>query len=106
MAAMGVLRREAPLSARAVLLVGGLVLLSPNIFPWYVVGLVPLLAWAPSLPWLAFTGTVAFAYVFFIRQPWSIPGWARMVEFAPLVAGAMWWLGTRLPVARWRERLT
>ena len=99
-------RREAPPSERGVLLAGGLVLLSPNIFPWYAVWLVPLLAWAPSLPWLTFTGTVAFAYAFFIREPWSIPGWARMVEFAPLAAGAMWWLGIRSSLTRRRERLT
>jgi Glycosyltransferase family 87 len=104
--AMGPWRGAAPSGARAVMLAGGLVLLSPNIFPWYAVWLVPLLALAPSLPWLTFTGTVAFAYAFFLREPWSVPGWARVVEFAPLAAGAMWWLGTRLPLSRWRERWT
>ena len=54
-------------------LIGGLTLLSPNIFPWYAVWLVPFLAVAPSAPWIAFTGSVMFAYAFFLQQPWGVP---------------------------------
>ncbi|HEV8584898.1 MAG TPA: glycosyltransferase 87 family protein [Methylomirabilota bacterium] len=104
--AVAVVRRAAPLAERAVLLVGGLVLLSPNIFPWYAVWLVPLLAWAPAPSWIAFTGTVAFAYAFFLQQPWSVPGWARAIEFAPPALAATWWLLTRVAAPRWRERPT
>jgi hypothetical protein len=104
--AVAVVRRQAPLPERAVLLVGGLVLLSPNIFPWYAVWLVPLLAWAPSPPWIAFTGTVALAYAFFLQQPWSVPGWARAAEFAPPALGATWWLLRSVTAPRWRERPT
>lgn len=99
------LRREAPLAGRAVLLIGGLLLLSPNLFPWYAVWLVPFLAAAPSAPWIAFTGTVVLAYGFFLQQPWAIPWWARAVEFAPLVVGLLWWLATR-PVLRWQADST
>jgi hypothetical protein len=104
--AVAALWRDAPLPRRAVLLIGGLVLLSPNIFPWYAVWLVPFLAWVPSPPWLAFTGTVVFAYAFFLQQPWGVPGWARAVEFAPPALAASWWLVTRLSAPRWRERAT
>lgn len=96
----------APLPSRAVPLIGGLLLLSPNLFPWYVVWLVPFLAWSLSVPWIAFTGTVVLAYTFFLQQPWAIPGWARAIEFAPLGLGAAWWLVARLPVGRWQERST
>ncbi len=106
MIAAGARRRDAPLPGRAVPLIGGLLLVSPNIFPWYAVWLVPFLAWAPSLPWLAFTGTVAFAYAFFLQHPWGVPGWARGLEFAPLGLGALWWLVTRRAAPRWRERST
>jgi alpha-1,6-mannosyltransferase len=98
--------RASPLAARAVLLVGGLLLLSPNLFPWYAVWLVPFLALAPSAPWIAFTGTVVAAYTFFLHEPWSISGWARAVVFAPPIAGAAWWLLARVAAPRWRERLT
>ena len=47
-------RRGRPLPEAAVWLVGGVVLLSPNIFPWYVLWLVPFLALAPSVAWIAF----------------------------------------------------
>jgi hypothetical protein len=33
---------------------------------------------------IVFTSTVAFAYAFFLSEPWAIPWWARMVEVAPL----------------------
>ena len=89
-------RRERPLPEAAVWLVGGFVLLSPNIFPWYVLWLVPFLALAPSAAWLAFTGTVALAYTFFLQQPWAVPAWARVLEFAPLAAGAAWAVGRRI----------
>jgi len=83
--------RSAPFPHRAVTLVGGLIVLSGNVFPWYVLWLIPFLTLVPSIPWIAFTGSVAFAYAFFMEQPWAIPWWARAVECAPLVAGAAWW---------------
>lgn len=72
------------LAPRAVPLVAGFIVLAPNVFPWYVVWLVPFLAVTPSVPLIAFTGTVAFAYTFFLSEPWGIPWWARLVEGAPL----------------------
>ena len=97
---VSVTRRDSTLSVRAVLLIGGLTLLSPNIFPWYAVWLVPFLAVAPSGPWIAFTGSVMFAYAFFLQQPWAVPTWARVVEFAPLAIGALCWLVRRYPALR------
>ena len=52
----------------------------------------PFLAVMPSLPWLAFTGTLALAYAFFLQTPWAIPWWARVLEFLPLAIGAAAWL--------------
>jgi hypothetical protein len=98
------IRRDSALPARAVLLIGGLTLLSPNIFPWYAVWLVPFLAVAPSAPWIAFTGSVMFAYAFFLHQPWAVPPWARLVEFAPLTIGALCWMVRRYPALRWEGR--
>jgi hypothetical protein len=102
--AVGAWRRDAVMPSRAIPLIGGALLLSPNLFPWYVIWLVPFLAWSPSVPWIAFTGSVVLAYSFFLQQPWSIPNWARVLEFAPLALGALWHLATRLPALRWQER--
>jgi alpha-1,6-mannosyltransferase len=79
----------AHLAARAVPLVTGVIVLGPSVFPWYAVWLVPLLAVRPSVPLITFTGTVAFAYAFFLSQPWAIPWWARLVEVAPLGLAAI-----------------
>jgi hypothetical protein len=97
------MRRVVALPLRAVTLVGGLLVLSPNIFPWYAIWLVPFLAWSPSVPWIAFTGTVMFAYTFFLQEPWAIPGWARTLEFAPLAIGILWRCATRVS-ARLRQK--
>ena len=82
------LARGAPFVARVIILAGGIIVLSPNIFPWYALWLVPFLGVRPSATWIAFTATVAFAYTFFLGQPWAIPTWARVVEFLPLFIGA------------------
>lgn len=78
------------LAVRAVPMVTGVIVFGANVFPWYVVWLVPFLAVTPSVPLIAFTGTVGFAYSFFLSEPWTIPVWARLVEVAPLaIAGAV-----------------
>ena len=82
--------RVGSLAERAMPMVAGVIVLGSNVFPWYVVWLVPFLAVTPSVPWIVFTGTVGFAYSFFLSEPWAIPVWARLVEVAPLaIAGIL-----------------
>jgi len=76
--------RTGSLAEHAVPMVAGVVVLGANVFPWYIVWLVPFLAVTPSVPLIAFTGTVVFAYSFFLSDPWTIPIWARLIEVAPL----------------------
>ena len=76
------------MATQAVPMVAGVTVLAPNVFPWYAVWLVPFLTIAPSVPWIAFTGTVAFSYAFFLSDPWAIPWWARLVEVTPLAVAA------------------
>ena len=80
--------RSGDFAHRAMPLIAGAVVLAPSVFPWYAAWLVPFLAVAPSPGWIGFTGTLPFAYAFFLSSPWSIPAWARAVEVAPLVVGA------------------
>src|SRR5262249_9586991 len=61
----------ASMAVKAVPLIAGVIVLSPNVFPWYAVWLVPFLAVRPSVWLIAFTGTVAFAYSFFLSEPWA-----------------------------------
>jgi hypothetical protein len=86
------------LAERAVPLVSGSIVFAPSVFPWYAVWLIPLLAVTPSLTLIVFTGTVAFAYAFFLSEPWAIPWWARLIEVAPLGFA----LARELHAFRWR----
>ena len=95
-------RRPSTFADGALPLTGGFAILSPNVFPWYVLWVVPFLALKPSPMWIAFTGTIAFAYAFFLYQPWAIPIWARLLEIAPLVLGTGWAIVARVSV-RWRS---
>jgi alpha-1,6-mannosyltransferase len=80
-------QRRGSLVDRVIVLITGITVLSPNVFPWYALWLVPFLAVRPSTALIAFTGTLGLAYTFFLSQPWTIPVWARVAEFAPLVVG-------------------
>ncbi len=86
--AVAALKGAGSMATQAVPMVAGFIVLAPNVFPWYAVWLVPFLTIAPSVPWIVFTGTVAFSYASFLSDPWAIPWWARMVEVAPLVVAA------------------
>jgi hypothetical protein len=86
------------LAERAVPLVLGFIVFAPNVFPWYAVWLIPLLAVTPSVTLIVFTGTVAFAYAFFLSEPWAIPWWARLIEVTPLGFAA----ARQLHAVRWR----
>jgi hypothetical protein len=82
-------RRAGSLAEQAGTMAAGVIVLGANVFPWYVVWLVPFLAVTPSIPLIAFTGSVGFAYSFFMSEPWTIPTWARLVEVAPLAIAAV-----------------
>jgi hypothetical protein len=95
-------RTGAHLSARATMLVAGVIVLAPNVFPWYALWLVPFLAVTPSVPLIAFTGAVGYAYSFFLSRPWTIPPWARLVEATPVALAVALWLYAA--TARFRVR--
>lgn len=84
------LRRRGALIDRAVVLITGFIVLSPNVFPWYALWLVPFLSIRRSVACIAFTGTVALAYTFFLHEPWAIPAWVPVAEFLPLAVGLVW----------------
>jgi alpha-1,6-mannosyltransferase len=79
---------------RCVWLIGWFTLFTQNLFPWYLLWLLPLTVvflqpgrtWgfslAPSSAWLIFSGTTALAYMFFMV--WRVVVWAQVAEFAPL----------------------
>jgi alpha-1,6-mannosyltransferase len=79
---------------RCVWLIGWFTLFTQNLFPWYLLWLLPLIVvflepgkvggfkLAPISAWLIFSGTTALAYLFFIK--WRVVGWGQVAEYAPL----------------------
>jgi hypothetical protein len=79
---------------RCVWLIGWFTLFTQNLFPWYLLWLLPLIVvflepgrvlgfrLVSSTAWLIFSGTTALAYMFFIV--WRVVVWAQVVEFTPL----------------------
>ena len=100
--ALGVLGRTVPAWQRAAWLVGAYLLATPNLFPWYALWLVPLLAVAPAWPWLYLTCAVALPYVIFVQPVWAIPAWVTAAQFVPLGLGLAVAAWSRTPPTGWR----
>lgn len=78
---------------RCIYPIGAFTLLTQNLFPWYALWLVPLVAlyvragkfglrFDAWTGWFLFTGLIALAYTFFIR--WRVVEWAIWAQFLPL----------------------
>jgi alpha-1,6-mannosyltransferase len=80
----------APAERRARWLVGGYLLTTPNLFPWYTLWMVPLQAAGPAWPWLYLTCAVALTYLSFAQSVWHIPAWVIAVQWVPFALGLAW----------------
>ena len=69
---------------------GGYLLTTPNLFPWYALWMVPLQAAAPAWPWLYLTCAVALTYLSFAQPIWHIPAWVIAVQWVPFALGLAW----------------
>jgi len=84
------LREHASLDqvARTCLLVlGGLLLASANLQPWYTLWLLPFLAITAAPAWLWLSGTLPLLYVYSLHG--GLPWWVRVVVYVPFVALAL-----------------
>jgi alpha-1,6-mannosyltransferase len=76
--------REAVIKYSMVLIGLQLILMPTALHPWYVVWLIPLLAFYPSPAWLIFSGTVTLSYLKYVSPTGSMPTWVTFVEYIPL----------------------
>lgn len=78
-------------------------LVSPTVFPWYLVPLIALLPVVPDAGLLVFSGLIALSYlplpVYQATGVWGLPGWIPAVEYGGLAAV---WAGVALNRARKR----
>ncbi|UCE84204.1 MAG: hypothetical protein JSV47_06775 [Deltaproteobacteria bacterium] len=61
-----------------------LIFMPAALHPWYVVWLIPLLAFYPSPAWLVFSGTVALSYLKYVSPTGIMPKWVLYLEYLPL----------------------
>jgi hypothetical protein len=95
-------RRERDPARFLYLVTGCALLLSPTVYPWYLMWMVPLLCIYPDRAWIAFTGLVALSYgvwaVYDRSGAWRVPTWLLAIEYAPfygLLARELWPKGAR-----------
>jgi hypothetical protein len=69
-------------------------LLSPTVYPWYLVWIVPFLCLFPSRGWFAFTGLVALSYIvwpaYAASGAWTLPNWVLALEYLPVYGLLAW----------------
>lgn len=85
-----VIRSKMPLLRAGLFLTAGLLLLSPNAFPWYFTWTVPFLCFYPSAPWLLMTVTCVLGYspvvAYAAGQPFKNSTLILTLEYAPVIA--------------------
>jgi hypothetical protein len=94
--------RRVPDPLRALFLtVGAALLLSPTVHPWYLLWIVPFLAFFPSRAWILLTGLVALAYLN-LGVPAGAPPhrWVPLAEYLPF---AMLLIADRARARRGRD---
>ena len=71
----------------AYILTGLLMILMPAaLHPWYVILIIPFLAFYPSAAWLLFSCTVVLSYLKYVPPEGKMPVWILVTEYAPLFA--------------------
>jgi hypothetical protein len=82
-AAVAFWKKLPPLRFAEVIL-GGFVLLTPTLHPWYVLWVVPLVAAGGSPAWLVLAALAPLGYEplgrFLAGEPWRDPVWTRLIE--------------------------
>lgn len=81
-----VVRRRYDAARESLLVLGGVLLLSPTLHPWYLLWVLPFAVACMAPGWLVLAATIPLSYAFPGEVPWSV----RVVEYLPAVAAACW----------------
>jgi alpha-1,6-mannosyltransferase len=88
------IRSKMPLFRAGLFLTAGLLLLSPNAFPWYFTWTVPFLCFEPSAPWLLMTVTCVLGYspvvAYAAGRPYRNSPLMLALEYIPVIAWLAW----------------
>jgi hypothetical protein len=77
--------RVAQVARSSLLVLGGLLLTTAFLQPWYALWLIPFLVVTAAPAWLWLTGTLPLLYVFGLQGP-PLPWWVRAAIYGPFVA--------------------
>ena len=68
-------------------MIGGFLLISPTVHPWYLIWIIPFLCFFRSLGWILLTGTIIFARSIYINYEatgsWEETWWAAYCVYVP-----------------------
>lgn len=86
--------RQTSLLEQSYWMVGITLLCSPNLFPWYVVWIVPFLCFFPNPAWLLLSSTIALSYNVLIDW-WTLGVWHQnqsilALQFLPFYGMLLW----------------
>ena len=80
---------------------GGALLLSPTVYPWYLLWICPFLAVRATLPLLLWTQTSLLTYFVWRVSAsgggWRLPWWVLVMEFGTVAAASVWVITKRTP---------
>lgn len=80
-------KKDTEMLRYAYILTGLLMILMPAaLHPWYVILIIPFLAFYPSPAWLIFSCTVVLSYLKYVPPEGKMPDWILLAEYAPLFA--------------------
>ena len=89
------LRLHLELLSASLLLLSGLLFLSPNAFPWYFTWIVPFLCFYPRAPLLLISITSVLGYApvvaYAAGQPYRDSTFILLLEYAPVLAWLLYW---------------
>ncbi len=66
---------------------GAILLLTPTLYPWYIIWILPFLVFIPNISWLLFSFLIQFSY--FILKSYNVSGiweesvWILLLEYVP-----------------------
>jgi len=79
--------RERDLARYLFLVIGCVLLVSPTVYPWYMMSIMPLVALFPHRAWIAFSALVMLSYgvwrVYNVSGVWVLPTWLMALEYVP-----------------------
>lgn len=86
--------RERDVVRYAFLVIGAAILLSPTVYPWYLMWMVPFLCVFPNRAWILFTGLVAISYWVWVEYDatgaWVLPSGLLALEYLPFYGLLLW----------------